>query len=296
MAARPITDEEFRKALDMYCVASGITASEGEDHGQKRFLLSPGDITVRLEDGKIVTTSQSTYEKISELVMEMRQTEPASVPKSKDRPVRGMNTPVIPRKPVCGPTAMQDMPIRDIQVAELTMADIKEYLCPKATDSEAFMFLKLCQSRGLNPFIKEAYLIKYSDSKPATMVVGKEHFTKTAEKNQQFDGMTAGIIIQVGENMERRLGTFMKEGEALLGGWASVKRKDRSLLFEAEVSLRTFLKKSQSGQTPWDTMPEVMIRKVALVQALREAFPNDLAGCYDRSEMDQAIEPDYVVR
>ena len=28
-----------------------------------------------------------------------------------------------------------------------------------------------------------------------------------------------------------------------------------------------------------------MIRKVALVQALREAFPEDLAGLYDQSEM-----------
>ena len=158
------------------------------------------------------------------------------------------------------------------------------------------MFLRLCQARGLNPFLKEAYLIKYSESQPATMVVGKEHFTKTAEKNPQFDGFTAGIIVRVGEDLQRRPGTFLTEGETLLGGWASVRRKDRSLPFEAEVSLKSFLRKSQSGKNPWDTMPEVMIRKVALVQALREAFPGDLGGLYDRAEMDQAIEAEYEVR
>ncbi len=72
MAARPISEDEFRKALDLYCVGSGVTASEGEDHGLKRFLLSPGDIIVRLEEGRIITDSQSTFEKISEILMEVR--------------------------------------------------------------------------------------------------------------------------------------------------------------------------------------------------------------------------------
>ena len=33
-------------------------------------------------------------------------------------------------------------------------------------------------------------------------------------------------------------------------------------------------------------MPCLMIRKVAIVQALREAFPEDLGGLYDIDEMD----------
>ena len=34
-----------------------------------------------------------------------------------------------------------------------------------------------------------------------------------------------------------------------------------------------------------------MIRKVALVQALREAFPEDFTGMYDSSEISEAIPP-----
>lgn len=35
-----------------------------------------------------------------------------------------------------------------------------------------------------------------------------------------------------------------------------------------------------------------MIRKVPLVQAMREAFPSDLSGCYDSSEFQEA--PEYI--
>ena len=42
-------------------------------------------------------------------------------------------------------------------------------------------------------------------------------------------------------------------------------------------------------------MPATMIRKVALVQVLREAFPGTFGGLYDRSEMDQAMDVEYEV-
>lgn len=43
------------------------------------------------------------------------------------------------------------------------------------------MFINLCKYAGLNPWLKEAYCIKYGNE-PATMVVGKEAFMKRAEK------------------------------------------------------------------------------------------------------------------
>ena len=44
---------------------------------------------------------------------------------------------------------------------------------------EIVMFINLCKYAGLNPWLKEAYCIKYGNE-PATMVVGKEAFTKRA--------------------------------------------------------------------------------------------------------------------
>ena len=71
----PVTESELKKALEMLCVADGKQVSEGEDQGKKRYLLSPGDIIVRLEEGRIVTDSQSTYEKLCETLMEMRSSQ-----------------------------------------------------------------------------------------------------------------------------------------------------------------------------------------------------------------------------
>ena len=86
MAGRaPVTESELKKALEMLCVADGKKFSEGEDEGKKRYLLSPGDIIVRLEEGRIVTDSQSTYEKLCETLMEMRSTENKQQPKDSGR-------------------------------------------------------------------------------------------------------------------------------------------------------------------------------------------------------------------
>ena len=60
---------------------------------------------------------------------------------------------------------------------ELSKDTVKQYLVSgngKVSDQEVVMFMELCKYQELNPFLKEAYLIKYSDRAPASIVVGKE--------------------------------------------------------------------------------------------------------------------------
>lgn len=172
---------------------------------------------------------------------------------------------------------------------DLTSENIRQYLCKDATDEEIFMFLQLCEHRKLNPFIKEAYLIKYKNA-PATLVVGKDAFMKKAEDNPMFDGFEAGIVTEYrnadddGFVSERQQGTLVQTGHKIIGGWAKVYRKDCRVPFFAEVSMAEY----NTGMSSWKKIPATMIRKVALVQTLREAFPSDLGGCYDSAEMDQA--------
>lgn len=45
------------------------------------------------------------------------------------------------------------------------------------------------------------------------------------------------------------------------------------------------LAENSKGQSTWNTMPALMIRKVALVQALREIMPEEFGGIYDVDEM-----------
>lgn len=191
---------------------------------------------------------------------------------------------------------MENMP--EVRQVNLTIDEIKKYVCPEATDQEAYFFLQLCKAQNLNPFLREAYLIKYGKEK-ATIVTGKDTFTKRADRISQYDGFKAGIIVLSNNTVAYREGSFMVAGEKLLGGWAEVFRKDRAQSFRNEVSLTEYERHKQDGSlmSNWKNMPATMIRKVALVQSLREAFPDEFGGIYSPEEMpiDTASLPTYTM-
>lgn len=164
---------------------------------------------------------------------------------------------------------------------ELNLENVKKYLCPLATDREIYMFMQLCINQKLDPFIKDAYLIKYDSSKPATMVVSKDAFLKKAEQISDYEGFHAGIVVETDGKIERREGSMKLSGENLIGGWAKIYRKGMKV-FSSEVGFSEYNK----GQSSWKKMPSTMIRKVAIVQALREAFPMSFQGMYDMSEIE----------
>ncbi len=173
----------------------------------------------------------------------------------------------------------------------LTPATVRNYLVSgnkeAVTFEELAMFMNLCKFNGLNPWIKEAYCIKYGNE-PATMVVGKDAFMKRAESFPEYDGNIAGIIVmtEVGE-VEYRNGSFTIKGDKIIGGFAEVWRKDRTHSTRIEVSFDEYAgrKKDGSLNSQWAKKPATMIRKVALVQALKEAFPYNSAGLYTAEEV-----------
>lgn len=182
----------------------------------------------------------------------------------------------------------------------LTPNMVKNYLVNgngAVTAQEVVMFLNLCKAQRLNPFLREAYLIKYG-SQPATIVTGKEVFTKRARRNKDFAGYEAGIIVQSeGGNLEYRSGTLHLADEQIVGGWAKVHIRGYDVPVESSVSFDEYcLKKDGHPASNWASKPGTMIRKVALVQALREAFPEDLQGMYSAEEagtvIDSAIQLD----
>lgn len=163
------------------------------------------------------------------------------------------------------------------------------------TTAEVVMFLNLCKYQRLNPYLREAYIIKYGN-KPATIVVGKETFTKRAKRNADYRGFQAGIITQNSETgaVEYRTGTFYLPRETVVGGWAKVFVNGWDTPIEAQVSMAEYVGRKSDGEinSQWQGKPATMIRKVALVQALREAFPEDFAGMYDSAEIsDATMEP-----
>ena len=174
---------------------------------------------------------------------------------------------------------------------ELTPEVVKNYLVSgnkdRVTTQEIVMFMNLCKYSGLNPWLKEAYCIKYGNE-PATMVVGKEAFMKKAESHPNYNGYQAGIIVcdpETGE-VTKRPGSFRLKNEEIVGGYAEVWRKDREHSFLVEVSFDEYVGRKKDGtiNSQWAKKPATMIRKVALVQALREAFPATFGGMYAAEE------------
>lgn len=200
-----------------------------------------------------------------------------------------INNSLNPRKP------MTDKPIEykcGDETVKLSPSIIRNYLVNgngDVTDQEVAMFLNLCRFQHLNPFLREAYLIKFGNQ-PATIVTGKDAITKRAMRNPKYAGQQAGVVIFHSESgeLEYRTGSLVMQNEQLVGGWAKVFVKDYDVPIEVSVSYQEYVGTTKNGEvnSQWSKKPATMIRKVALVQALREAFPEDLGGLYASEEMN----------
>lgn len=184
----------------------------------------------------------------------------------------------------------------DGEQIKLTPSIVQNYIVgtdAQITMPEFKMFTSLCKARKLNPFLKEAYCIKYGNS-PAQIVVGKDAILKRAILNPKFNGMESGVIIQNsnGEIIERKGTFYLQEDENLVGGWAKVFRKDWEHPTYCSVSFAEVAQKKSDGSLNmnWAGKGATMVEKVAKVRALRETFIEDLGGMYEADEMNISSE------
>ena len=154
------------------------------------------------------------------------------------------------------------------------------------TDQELVQFISICKFNSLNPFLNEAYLVKFNgQNAQAQMIVSKEALMKRAEQCVEYDGFRAGLIVERRNEILELEGSFTLPDDKLIGGWAEVHRKDRKFPYVSRVSLAEYDKK----QSTWNDKKSTMIRKTAIVQAMREAFPTQLGAMYTAEE--QGINP-----
>lgn len=152
--------------------------------------------------------------------------------------------------------------------AIVTGKDIKDYLCPTATEKEIFMALGIIKSFGLNPFKREVHIIKYGTS-PAQVVVGYETYLKRAERTNKLNGFK----VEISEDGKKAVCTIY--------------RKDWTQPFIWEVDKSEFDK----NQSTWKSMGKFMLKKVCLAQAFRICFPDEMGGLpYIVEEIHNEIE------
>lgn len=180
----------------------------------------------------------------------------------------------------------------DGEQIKLTPKIVQEYIVgtdAQITLPEFKMFTSLCKARKLNPFLREAYCIKFG-KQPAQIVVGKDAVLKRAILNSAYNGMESGVIverIETGEIIERKGTFYLKSKENLVGGWAKVYRKNWEYPTYCSVAFDEVAQRKGDGtlNSNWSGKGATMVEKVAKVRALRETFIEDLGGMYEAEEM-----------
>ena len=133
--------------------------------------------------------------------------------------------------------------------------EVKKYIAPTATDKELYLFMNISKSYGLNPFKREIHFVKYGTN-PGQTIVGYETYLKRAEKTGKLDGWSV---------------TISQDNKAAI---ITINRKDWTKPFVWTVERAEFDK----GQSTWKNMPKFMLKKVAIAQGFRLAFPEEIGG------------------
>lgn len=127
------------------------------------------------------------------------------------------------------------------------------------------MFMGIAKSYGLNPMKREIHFVKRKHKQAdgtwievGSSIVGYEVYLKRAERTGKLDGWKCWIEKdQMGE-------------KAII----EIKRKDQSMPIRWEVYRKEF----DTEKSTWGKMPTFMLKKVAIAQGFRLAFPDDLGG------------------
>lgn len=170
----------------------------------------------------------------------------------------------------------------------------------KPTPQEVSVFLRTCQAKKLDPFENgEVYLMKYRDDDPAKIVVGYTAYIRRADRSPDYRGFKAGIVVAYTDNAgnfrmdtngipitKKKEGASLYEviGEVLIGGWCEVYRS-RGSEYVDKTYMEVSVKEYSTEKSNWNSRPATMIRKVAISQAFRNAFPNEYEGLYTEDEM-----------
>jgi len=174
----------------------------------------------------------------------------------------------------------------------LTIEICKKYLvsgkAELVTNQEFMFFMATCKAKGMNPFIKDCYLVKYS-ADPAAIITAIEFYRKRSKAQEDCQGWKNGIIIYNKDGaLEYRDGAFISPDEKLLGGWFECLPKGWIEPMKWSVSLKPYIKKTKEGNVTqfWqeDKQPG-QIAKVAEAQGLRKVWPGEFEKLYVDAEI-----------
>ena len=150
-------------------------------------------------------------------------------------------------------------------------------LAKDLSEAEKNQYIGICQAFGLNPFKREVHVSKYGNE--MSILTGYEVYLKRAERTGQLNGWsctTAGTV-EAGD----------------LKATCTIFRKDREHPFIWEAYYSESVQKTKEGKPNrfWATRPLLMTKKVAISQAFRLCFSDELGGMpYTQDEIQVEAE------
>ncbi len=164
---------------------------------------------------------------------------------------------------------MKDLITTEENTIEVKARKYLKTLGFKYSDDAADTFIEICRAYRLNPFKREIYGIEgwsRKDPKALTTIVGYEVYIKRADQTGKMDGWEKEIA-------------FDKNG-APLSCTVTIYRKDWSHPFHHTAYFNETVRKKEDGTalSLWGSKPIFMLGKVAIAQAFRMCFPDEMGG------------------
>lgn len=173
---------------------------------------------------------------------------------------------------------------------------IKSLICPGASDAELKLFAQVCGRTGLDPFSRQIYGLMRSQNvevngewktvQKLSIQTGIDGFRLQAERSGKYGG-------QLGPQWcgpdGKWLDVWLSDGYPSAAR-VGVIRTDWTEPLWAVARWVSYAQTTKAGKVTkmWDSMPDLMLGKVAEALALRRAFPAELSGLYTEEEMAQA--------
>jgi phage recombination protein Bet len=174
-----------------------------------------------------------------------------------------------------------DNSAQNVQVSEqkIQRETILEFLnvfgfTKSLSDAEQNQFIQTALVGNLDPFKREIYLAVYGEgeNRKVSILTGYQVYFKRAERTGNLDGWRAWLDGD-GPQMKAVIEIF---------------RKDWSHSFTHEVYWEEAVQKKKDGNPTqfWAKQPRFQLRKVAIAQGFRFAFPDELGSLpYETSEL-----------
>lgn len=158
---------------------------------------------------------------------------------------------------------------------------IKRTVCKGATDNELKLFMYTCKHSGLDPLLKQIYAIKRGHT--MTIQTSIDGLRLIAERTGRY---SPGPEPKYTYNSSNELQTATAYVNKMTpdGKWHQV----------AATAYFSEYAQAYNGKLSnfWAKMPHVMLAKCAEANALRKAFPFELAGLYSSEEMVNGLNKD----